>query len=439
MSDDFEPAVTETATNEDGAESTITTRAPAERVQPVLVDGEKGDNPEAPPGREPRGQRVISDSVRAKIRAMAEAGAKAEAAGDPVVVVGDDLEPMGTEAAEVAPAAVAAAPAVAAPTAPAAPLPIPLIPLPMAPAPTGPDPAVAQAKALQDERERTFAEKEKQFAEREKLLPDLAALIDKPGSTLINWLKSVYGVTDPEEAKTLIADITAELSETALDAKLPPDYKAGLDSRKAMRAMRAMRSDVGKREAALAEQRIATEKAAADAKAAAETHAHEQNALAQVAQLIAPAKATYPYLHDPDITGGLAANVIVWDVIKAQDEAANKWKRENPGYQLPDTMKPNLETATKAANEFYRQKAEADLKKAEALKSKPYLVPPTKAPAAKVASTGAAPGPAAKPASLPVARVEEENADDRDYPMDRRDRRAASAKALFAKHFKKQA
>lgn len=436
MSDDYEPAITETVTDETGAESTITTRTPEAKTAPVLQDGEKGDNPELPPGRDSRGQRQVSDKTRAMMKAIAEKLGKEE-----ITAVSDDLVPMGTDDDSATGSDTAAA----TPLPPATPQPepvavtTPILPALPVPRPPPPPPPVDTAKLKEFEaKEKALATAQEQLSAKEKLLPNLVDLIEKPGATLANWLKEVYGVTDPEEMKQVIADVTAELSETGLDTKLPSDFKAGLDSRKAMRALRAHKGEIGKAQAALAAEKAALEKTAAEAKAKSDAEALEADRLGRVQQMIAPALAQYPFLADPEVTEGLQANVIVLKVVEEQDRIARQWMEQYPGHQLPDEYKPNLERAMQHADKYYKAQAEQKVAKAEALKAK---IKPTVAPA--VASPGkvVTPGPVAaqKPATqLPVARAEP--ATDTDEPIvDRRDRRAAAAKALFQKHFKNQA
>lgn len=434
MSDDYEPAITETATDETGAESTITTRTPEAKIEPVLQAGEQGDNPDQPPGRDPRPQRQISDKTKAMLREIARLASKSDDGG--VSGIADDLVPMGAE--DTVPTATPVEPAkVAPPTAPPVvsrpdlPLPLPLPPLP-APKPA-PVPQVDPAKvAALEAKEKALAEREQGLAAKEKLLPDINALIEQPGATLVAWLKQVMSVTSDEETKQLIADVTAELSETALETKLPSEFKTGMEARKANRTVKARLGEIGKAQQALTEQRVAAEKAAADAKAKADTEALEASRLTRVQEMISPAKDSYPFLHDTRATGGIQANVVVLSIIEHQDKLARQWLEENPGYQLPNEMKPNLETAMKIGDDFYRKKAEKLIEEAEALK-------PKVKPAVTQASPGkAVPGPAAKPvvaaAAKPVAV-----GDDDEIKVDRRDRRAADAKALFRKHFKNQA
>lgn len=443
--DEYEPALTDTTTDETGAESTIVTRDEAGKTAPVLQSGDKGDDPSKPPGMDPRGQRQVSDKTKAMLRGIAAAAAKAEAEGAPAGLSGiaDDLVPMDHEealpqvAAAVTPDAGAVPPSPpASPVIAAAPAALPLIPLPAVPVPAAPvppavpDPAVAERAKRMDAREAAIAE-------REKLLPDITALIERPGATLAAWLKTVYQVSDDSEMEAVIQDVTAELSEVGLKTKLPSEFKGALESRKAARAVRALRTDIGRREQALVDQRAAADKAAAEAKASADLQQYEADAAARMQAAVAPAKDQFAFLHDAELTDGLTAGFVVWEIVKEQKNRADQWLRANPGYQLPEELKPSVERAAKIGNDYYKGKAEAITKKADAIKTK--LSPtPAKPAATATASPGAAPGPAAKPVpsvARPVAQ--ESSADTDEYQMDRRDRRAAGARALFAKHFKK--
>lgn len=430
MSDDYEPAITDTATDVAGAESTITTRAPEAANAPVLQAGEAGDNPAAPPGRDARGPRVVSDATRAMLRSIAAKAAKAEASE--LAGVADDLVPMEAEPAVAIPAPKAvAAPAPVVPVAPAQP------PAAPAPAPVA-APAIdvgkaaleqhgvqleAQAAAAQA-REDAIVAREAALAEREKLLPDRSAVAERPAATLVAWLKESQGITGDDEMKSALSDLIAEMSEIGLGAKLPPDFKDGLESRKAVRAMKAWKAENTREQRLAAEQRAAADKQAAAEREKQDIAQRERQAVAQVSTLLTdPAvREQYRFLLDREVIGDADPAAIIIDVVKEQMKAGHEadWR-----------------VAAKYADDYFRTQAETTAKKAVKLQSllspKPAAAPAAVAPATVAKSPSGAPGPA------PTTQPEPTPTTDDDEPaMDRRDRRGAERRRLFAKHFKAQ-
>lgn len=429
--DDYAPAITDTVTDEAGAESTITTRAPDAATAPVLQAGEAGDDPSQPPGRDSRGQRVISDKTRAMFRQIAASAAKAEAsemsgiADDLVPMISDDPPPAAAVAAVAgAPVASPAAgvtspPAAAATAAPIAP------PPPIPPPPPAVDvgkAAAEQAKLLHDLRDKQLADREAALAERERQLPNRSDLIERPGATLAAYLREVYGPEDDAAMKDVIADIVTELSETGLGVKLPADVKSNLEARKALRSVRAYKADLTKQQASLAEQRAAQDKTAAEEREKQETVQRERQAVSQVSALLAdPAvRAAHKFLHDSELTGGSDPASIVVEVVKEQIKAGQP---------------ANWQVAARWADDHFKSQAEALAKKSAHLHSLLAPAAPV-APAKAAASPGGVPGPAPKPQPLPTATViNDATTTDTDEPvMDRRDRRAQSLRKLAAKH-----
>ena len=397
MSDDYEPSIEMPATAEPEA---APEPAPAKvgEIPPDAVDD--GTGPRAPRGR--------SAANRAMFAAIVAKGGVGEEA---------ELEPMGTEPAPAAPAPAPVAPAVA--SAPAAPPPglpeLPALPLPAAPAPAA---AVAPAPDL-TAREAELAAREAALAERERLLPDRAALAERPADAVMDWFKSVHGITDPGELRVAIGDLITELSERGLEVKLPEEVKTGLESRKAVRSVKAYKASLEQREQKLSEAAKAQAKAAEEQRAKVEEQRAVDAYVANIAQLIAPAKEQHRFLHDPEVTGGMPAAAIVYEVLKAQRELGHK---------------PDLAAAAEHANNYYKQRAIAEAKRAAHLQSllapaAPAPVAAPAAPAKPATSPGAAPGPAAtKPAPAKPA-----DWDPSDLPMDRQQRRQASLKAITAR------
>lgn len=425
MEDEYEPAVTDETTGaESGAESApVVHRSVAAAAETeAKANGPTGDG-EPSPDVGPRMPRVWNEKSREMFRNVV----KQVQASDAPLIDDDELAPM--EHAEPAPAAApavaASAPAVApapvAATAPAAPPPglpeLPDIPLPGTP-PVAATPAAPTTPAGPDPREAQYAAREAALAEREKLAPDRTALIEKPAATFVAWLRDAHGITSDDELRTALSDFVTELSEQSLGVKLPDEVKAGLESRKALRSVRAYKQTLDKDRQTLTEAKVAAEKQAAEARAAQDKQSAETSYVNKIAELIAPAKEQYRFLHDPEVTGGLRAQDIIYEILKEQQRL---------GY------KPDLPGAVEYGNNYYRQLAEKDAKRASYLQS---LLTPASAPATAQAavakpSPGGAPGPApTAPAAKPAAK--EPEWDPSDLPMDGRTRRQASLQRLVA-------
>jgi len=364
-----------------------------------------GDDDVTGPEVGPRAPRVWN----AKSRAMFRDVVKQVQAGE--VSTEGDLEPMvhTPPPATPPPAAAAAAPAEPVTPPPGLP-PLPDLPLPALPqAPAQPDPK-------HDEREAAIAAREAAVAEREKIWPDRTAVAERPGATFVNWLKEAHGITDDAEMKTVLADFVTELSEIGLGVKLPDEVKAAMEGRKALRTVKVYTANLTREQQKLAADRAAAEKQAAEARAAEEAKQRDAAYVNRIAELIAPAAAQHKFLHDPEVTGGLAPQVIVYEVLKEQRRLGQK---------------PDLATATEYANNYYKAQAEAAAKKAAHFQSllAPAAPAPAAAPAKAATSPGGAPGPAPTTPAAP-APVEWDPAD---LPMDRQQRRAHSLALLRAR------
>jgi hypothetical protein len=438
---DFEPALDSTTTAESSTESEPVVKRAAVEAAAVPTEKKIGAPPDDAvddPGLGPRSPRVRSD----KNRAMFQALVKQVQAGE--VDTGGDLEPMHTTASPPAAAvpAVAVPPPTVTPAAPspppaaaaAAPLapvaippglpPLPLVPLPATPAPP-PDPRHA-------EREAAIAAREAALVERERLLPDRTALAERPGETLMAWVRSTYDIAadDHEGMKTALKDLVTDLSERGLDVKLPDEVKAAMESRKALRGVKAYKRGLDDRERLLNEQRAAQDKAAAEARELAEQKQRDAAYVNRIGELIAPAKEQHRFLHDPEVTGGLSASTIVYEVVKEQQRIAESWQKEHPGYQLPAELAPDLAKATEYANSYYKTQAEELARKAAHLQS--LLAPATPAPAAAPAKAATSPGGAPGPAPTTPTTPAPVEWDPSDLPMDRQQRRQASLARLVA-------
>lgn len=408
VDDGYEPAV-------DSPEPAAEVAAPA-AAAPVEKIGAVPDNAVDDPTLGPRAPRVWSGKSRAAFREVVKAGGIGEET---------ELEPMGTEPeletvvpAVATPAVAAVAPvapvAVAAPVAipPVAPPPgMPALPaLPLSAAVAAPAPA-PDAKLV--EREAAIAAREAALTERERLLPDRTAIAERPADAILGMLRAAHGITDDAELKIALTDLVTELSERGLGVTLPPEIKTQLESRKGLRALKAYKAQLDQREAKIGEQTKAQQAAAAEAVAKATQQKQVDAYVANIGQLIEPAKTQHPYLHDQDLTEGMSASAIVYEVLKAQQEVG----------QTPDLAK-----AAEHANEFYRKKFEA----ASKLVARYQPAQPAPAAAVKPAtSPGGATGPAPTKPAPPAAK--EPVWDPSDLPMDGRTRRRASLEKIISK------
>lgn len=434
MSDDYEPAITDTSTADTGVESAPVEKRAAEA--PVVQAGEAGDDPNAPPGRDPRPPRVVSDKTRAMFKAIAEKYAKS----DGLEGTTEDLVPMG---AEVPPPAKPAAAAGAAPTPTAV---IPAIPAAVPTATPDAAPvdvaraALEQARVAQEakakEVEAVFSEREKQFAareaalaEREKLLPDRAAILEKPAAALVSWLKDTHGISTADEVKIALQDLLTEVSEAELGVQLPSELKTSLESRKALRVLKAHQDRIAREQKTFADKRAAEEKAMSEARAKRDQEERERLATVRVAQQLEdPAlRSQFKFLHDPTLTGGADPAAIIIDVVKQQIAVGHKadWK-----------------VAAEYADNYFKTQAEERAKHAAHLQS--LLAPPAPAAApaaAPVAAPAAAAAPGGASGPAPAARSASQEAPDAtkiddpdEQPLDRHERRARSLRALARRH-----
>ena len=460
MSDDLDgyaPAIEPASNN---AETSVESQ-PAGKAAAAAVASDAGDAPAeksgTPPGEVdtaagpepgPRRQRVWSGKSRALFQQLAaQGGVGADGA--------DDLVPMEHKPVSPAPAAQPAAAAPAAATAPApelakptaAPAPSPAA-APVTPPPGLPDlpdlplpaetvtPAAAPAPDPKHaEREQALAAREAAIAEREKLLPDRRALIEAPAKATIAWLKDTYGISDPGELKTAVADLITDLSVEGLGIGVPDEHVNGMNSRRATRVVKTYTAEVDKRERALKDREAETEKKTAAERAKQQAAQQEAAYVAQIGERLGAAKEQFPFLHDADLTNGQKPERIVYSVMQEQRRQANAWAAENPGKPVPQEMLPSLATATRFAEKFYRSQYEEIEKVASRHRSRLGSAAPAAAPAqpAQPAAKPAAPAPAASaspggapgPAPTPAAKPELQPRDPSDLP-DKRSARAAT-------------
>lgn len=439
MSDEYEPVISVASTVPEPS-----TTGEARRPTEVATAAPEGND--EPAGENARGSRTVSDRTRAMFKTIAARAAKlereengepdaaadlvgmeSEAATAPVARAAPATAPAraplpaaASPAAQVAAAIVAAPPPVPAPAAPAAPV--------YAPAPAPPDvgkAAAEQAKLMAEMRAKQLDDREAALAAREKLLPDRQALIEKPAATLAAYIYEVYGVTDEQERKTVLADVMTELAEIGLGTTLPADAKQTMEGRKALRSVKAYQQNIAKERADLEAKRAAQDKTAAEEREKAELAQQERAAISKVGSLIEEPtmKAKLRYLHDAEATSGAAPAAIVWEVLKEQH--ARHQRGEGP--------EANWQAAAEYADAWFKSQAEATAKRGAYLQTllQPTLPAPA-APAKAAASPGGAPGPAPKPqliteAPAPVAEPE-------DGPLDWHEQRHQNLRRIKAKH-----
>lgn len=407
--DEYEPAIDGTATAEAGAESEPVVKRSVSAAAEAQARAETPVQEDDTPAVGPRMPRQRSDRNRAMFREIVNKVRAGEVETD------GDLEPMvhvAKPAPVPAPAAAAPAPA---PAPASAPVPIPpgLPPLPDMPLPGAPPPPVA-APAPPDpriaEREAALTAREAALAAREKQAFDRTALAERPAEVIETLLRDAWGIdaADTEGFRTSVADLVTELSIRHLGVQLPDEVKSPLESRRALRSVKAYKTQLERDRAAVDEQRKAAEKQAAEARVAAERQQADAAYQARIAELIAPAKDQHRYLHDPDITDGLSAQQVVYEVLKEQQRLGHK---------------PDLATAVEYANNFYKDKFERAAKMVSRYS-------PAPAPAASVKPPSGAPSPA--PATPPKPQPTPEEWDPSDLPMDRQQRRQASLAKIIA-------
>lgn len=436
MSDEYQPALTmpaepdpgETAAPEVQAQPEPATRqTSAARTAEVEAREEIDDRPEDTA----RGPRQVSSKVRAMFKDIAKRLSESDAPGGP-----DDLVPMDASAPST-PAAAPAQPAAATPAQPAATqpagstaLPQLKLPNPAAAAPQ-PDPGRAaeeQKRLLLEQREKALEARAAEIEARLKTLPSREKLAESPGAALSVWLKEEFGVDD-SGMRDLVTDLMTELSETYLGTKLPDEVKAGMQGRKAVRSVQAYKASLDAKERALAEQRAAQEKAAREAEEKRTTELRDRELVTHIESLLAPHAQTFRFLADPKLTRGLSAGVIVHEVYKEQQKLFNEGKT---------TQAPDLATAAKFADDYYKSQAEAAARDAAYFQS--LLAPAAPAapqPAKQQPSPGGVSGPAPttqpRPAAPQQPTTTETDASDLPF-TDRQERRRQSLAKIKARY-----
>lgn len=214
-----------------------------------------------------------------------------------------------------------------------------------------------------------------------------------------------------------------------LGVTLPDEVKTKLDARRALRTVKAVKQDVARQQEELAAQREANAKADREAAEQREQAGREREAIKLVAKLTMDAKDSHPWVHAAAELGLIDdPSAIVVELIRAQRA------RNEPA---------NFEAAIKLANDHFKPKVEAAVKKAGGLST---LLNPA-APAGS--SAAAAPAAVAAPASqqvgeqvrrpttlttTPTAASPEAAPDDGTETGDRYDYRHRDLRALYKRH-----
>jgi hypothetical protein len=427
MSDEFDVALQMPSTDA-GAEAVAVTHRHGGA-------GPAGDAPGAPPPDSTtaiRDQRVVSDSTRKAIKAIAELGKKAGA-----VDLGDELVPM-----EHDPAPAAAAPKPAAAAAAPAAIEAPAVAPPAAPAGAA---QAAQATAAEimaraevdrlrsdhEQRVKDLDAREAKLAAREKLIPDRAAFAERPGAALATMLRSALGLGDKDDAelKEAISDLVTEASMEHLGVVLPDEVKTKMDARRALRTVKAVKQDVARQQEEMAAQREANAKADKDAAEQRDQGERERKAITLVRELVGGTKDSHPFIHAAGDLGIIEdPTAVVVELIRAQRA------RGEPA---------DWQAAVRLANDHFKPKVEAAVKKSATLSA---LLKPA-APAGS--SAAAAPAAVAAPASqqvgeqvrrpttlttTPTAAIQDPGTEDGPEMEDRYDRRHRHLRSVFAKH-----
>lgn len=440
MADDLDVALQMPSTDA-GAEATRAGKGAA---------GPGGDNPLVPPEdstTRPRDQREISEATRKAIRAIAEAGKKADA----VDLGGDeDLVPMEHEPAITtqpagSPARAVEAQAKAEPAPATAPQgqPQPPAAQPAAPAADpGATAAAASATAAEimaraeadriradvDRRAKDLEAREAALKEREKRLPDQAAFAERPAAALVDLVRNALGLTDKDDAelREVISDIVTEVSVDRLGVQLPDEVKAKLEGRKAVRTAKALTRRLDQRESDIAAQREAQRKADEEALAARDQADRERKAISLVRDLVGGTKDSHPFLHAAGDLGLVEdPSAVVVELIRAQRAQGQP---------------ADWQAAVKLANDHFRPKVEAAVKRSASLST---LLNPAPAQAAPAQAAPAAPATqqvgeqVPRPKTLtttPTAPVTEAAPDDTTEYEDRHDQRHRNLRRVWAKH-----
>lgn len=434
MSDDLDVSIQLPSTDA-GAESAAITRRDGGAAPRV------GDDPLVQPPDATttlRDQRVVSDSTRKAIARIAELGKKASAVdlGDELVPMEHDAgaaratpEPAAKPAAAVAPARAPDAPPVERPADP------PAGAARAAEATAAEIMARAEVDRLRADHEgrvKDLEAREARLAAREKLIPDRAAFAERPGAALATMLRNALGLGEKDDAelKEAISDLVTEASMEHLGVTLPDEVKTKLDARRALRTVKAVKQDVARQQEELAAQREAGAKADREAGEQRERADNERKAITLVRELVGGTKDSHPFIHAAGELGIIEdPTAVVVELIRAQRA------RGEPA---------DWQAAVRLANDHFRPKVEAAVKKSATLSA---LLNP-----AAPAGSSAAPAPAAvaAPASQQVGdqvrrpttltttptapATPDPGTDDGPEMEDRYDRRHRNLRGIYAKH-----
>lgn len=414
MVDDMDDYAPVTLTGGDAAEpvaATIIADAPA--------GGPVGDMEE----NQPRGQRVISDKVRALFKQIEE---KHEGG-----VESEDLVPVDTTApdpvAKPAPVTAAAVPAPVVAAAPAAAVvpPPPAAELSAAIADAAAK-AAEQARQSQSEaREKAIADREAKLVEREAKLPTRETYNKNTAAAIRDFVRGLTGAETDGEVKDALSDMLSEVTADTLGTPLDDRLRREIEQRKALRTVNGYKADLQRQQEALKAEQLERDTAAKAERESIETQRRAVQAQSALQGLLATEAAKYPFLthNDDDNPPHLA----VWALLERQK---NDFVKQYGDAALSQ-FQADWPAAAKALDDHYKAKAAKAVQRYSSLLAPAAPVAPPVKPSPQVSAqvprsttqTAAAAQPDPASPDVPVERW------DRDA---RRNRGRESLKKRFA-------
>jgi hypothetical protein len=282
---------------------------------------------------------------------------------------------------------------------------------------------VDRLRSDHEQRVKDLDAREAKLAAREKLIPDRAAFAERPGAAL------GLGDKDDAELKEAISDLVTEASMEHLGVVLPDEVKTKMDARRALRTVKAVKQDVARQQEEMAAQREANAKADKEAAEQRDQGERERKAITLVRELVGGTKDSHPFIHAAGDLGIIEdPTAVVVELIRAQRA------RGEPA---------DWQAAVRLANDHFKPKVEAAVKKSATLSA---LLKPA-APAGS--SAAAAPSAVAASASqqvgeqvrrpttlttTPTVAIQDPGTEDGPEMEDRYDRRHRNLRSVFAKH-----
>lgn len=399
--------------------------APEPVAATIIADAPAGGPVGGPVGdmeeNQPRGQRVISDKVRALFKQIEE---KHEGG-----VESEDLVPVDTTApdpvAKPAPIAAAAVPAAVVAVAPAAVVPPPPAAELSAAIADAAAKAAEQARQSQSEaREKAIADREAKLAEREAKLPTRETYNKNTAAAIRDFVRGLTGAETDGEVKDALSDMLSEVTADTLGTPLDDRLRREIEQRKALRTVNGYKADLQRQQEALKAEQLERDTAAKAERESIETQRRAAQAQSALQGLLATEAAKYPFLthNDDDNPPHLA----VWALLERQK---NDFVKQYGDAALSQ-FQADWPAAAKALDDHYKAKAAKAVQRYSPLLAPAAPVAPPVKPSPQVSAqvprsttqTAAAQPDSASP-DVPVERW------DRDA---RRNRGRESLKKRFA-------